>query len=106
MSMLNHLYRINRIRLEFKGGQIKKTCNLIDVLIESDWNLKSFTAALFLILAVVLIESDWNLKVLFQRERVTRLSCINRIRLEFKGQRGRGGHSSYLVLIESDWNLK
>ena len=73
MSMLNHLYRINRIRLEFKGGQIKKTCNLIDVLIESDWNLKSFTAALFLILAVVLIESDWNLKANEDEEDILRI---------------------------------
>ena len=55
------------------------------VLIESDWNLKNIATRPSWNFVKVLIESDWNLK-----ERVwmfNRFSsfCINRIRLEFKG---------------------
>ena len=57
--------RINRIRLEFKAGRRK--CDpdgLAPVLIESDWNLKLSPTARYQRLKIVLIESDWNLKIL------------------------------------------
>ena len=53
--------RINRIRLEFKDLMLAPSFPCLTVLIESDWNLKFTT-----ILALSLV------------------TCINRIRLEFK----------------------
>ena len=76
----------------------------------------------------VLIESDWNLKTIYD-ENITPLeSSINRIRLEFKDHQSMTPHPSACrinrirlefkvakavlssvcdkVLIESDWNLK
>ena len=56
------MYRINRIRLEFKVyGAIKKEDR-----------------------GPVLIESDWNLKILDGIRNTVSNACINRIRLEFK----------------------
>ena len=56
----------------------------VQVLIESDWNLKEAAAPVFHSRWSVLIESDWNLK----HYRLTHLleegHRINRIRLEFK----------------------
>ena len=54
---------INRIRLEFKvfiAGVCIADSDI--VLIESDWNLKTFDSLPKLLLHSVLIESDWNLK--------------------------------------------
>ena len=77
------------------------------VLIESDWNLKLRLAPLRLAKLRVLIESDWNLKRDTLEVSAIVLTCINRIRLEFKDMKiniikQTGTH----VLIESDWNLK
>ena len=60
------IFRINRIRLEFKGMRRTAGRNVNGVLIESDWNLKLFS--LYEIgwpVISVLIESDWNLKIFF-----------------------------------------
>ena len=97
---------INRIRLEFKESikclkNIEKT-----VLIESDWNLKSFTLPSWSVFSVVLIESDWNLKILCSTFILTLSISINRIRLEFKVNANAMMDQSNAVLIESDWNLK
>ena len=54
----------------------------------------------------VLIESDWNLKCFKEVDRSRKRYSINRIRLEFKGARLLNLSQSYTVLIESDWNLK
>ena len=54
----------------------------------------------------VLIESDWNLKMDDAEIIVGRKISINRIRLEFKGDRLEEYLDRELVLIESDWNLK
>ena len=97
---------INRIRLEFKATQAYQRAFLFFVLIESDWNLKIDKTKMAFTTASVLIESDWNLKLQDKAEPCGQDGRINRIRLEFKVVRkdtqGRGG----LVLIESDWNLK
>ena len=55
-----------------------------DVLIESDWNLKTISIVSGMYWLPVLIESDWNLK----------LSQLIPTSI------------AYTVLIESDWNLK
>ena len=97
---------INRIRLEFKAEPFLVCTRNINVLIESDWNLKEkfykwqvmpemrinrirlefkvTSLALSRLRSRVLIESDWNLK-------------FNSIVMPF---------TRLLVLIESDWNLK
>ena len=57
--------RINRIRLEFKGGTTASQIRTFCVLIESDWNLKVFFEPMIRTVRIaVLIESDWNLKSL------------------------------------------
>ena len=57
---------------------------LVNVLIESDWNLKSINCDGIPVNAFVLIESDWNLKhVALLFVKAADIS-INRIRLEFK----------------------
>ena len=53
---------INRIRLEFKVGYWTSPTAGLVVLIESDWNLKSFHPRACPASEQVLIESDWNLK--------------------------------------------
>ena len=59
------MYGINRIRLEFKDRLIQCVhCLVLQVLIESDWNLKWAHASL----------DGWL------------MDGINRIRLEFKGK--------------------
>ena len=57
---------------------------LHQVLIESDWNLKSDNDAVMYLTALVLIESDWNLKHDTWLLAVEAMLRINRIRLEFK----------------------
>ncbi len=75
---------INRIRLEFKVRFLLRGNSVIDVLIESDWNLKyKDTASAF-----------------------PTGKSINRIRLEFKGVQKSMKTRQVEVLIESDWNLK
>ena len=60
-------HRINRIRLEFKeASQATGITYAVEVLIESDWNLKLF----------------------FIRYYTDSENSINRIRLEFKGSSG------------------
>ena len=54
--------RINRIRLEFKDVRPDVRTWVVQVLIESDWNLKSVVTDGMVPVSVVLIESDWNLK--------------------------------------------
>ena len=54
---------INRIRLEFKEYYLLIMENDLEVLIESDWNLKYDYAGDLPGLFTVLIESDWNLKI-------------------------------------------
>ena len=54
----------------------------------------------------VLIESDWNLKYKDTASAFPTGKSINRIRLEFKGIRDRYAAGVVPVLIESDWNLK
>ena len=76
------------------------------VLIESDWNLKTELTDFQCRADFVLIESDWNLKQAAQAIPVTAVAGINRIRLEFKGQKGVEESLHTWVLIESDWNLK
>ena len=76
--------RINRIRLEFKVSAAQKTAQEIQVLIESDWNLKHSEQYTSPARGFVLIESDWNLKP-------TETPYLS---------------GSLAVLIESDWNLK
>ena len=56
----------------------------LSVLIESDWNLKTFVWNKVTNQNEVLIESDWNLKT----------TGGNKMRKQI------------IVLIESDWNLK
>ena len=54
----------NRIRLEFKGLNAGwRAANYSAVLIESDWNLKSYIRGVDFLGYRVLIESDWNLKL-------------------------------------------
>ena len=79
---------------------------LLQVLIESDWNLKGILRPAAAVSGAVLIESDWNLKsiVLTQSKKV--LLRINRIRLEFKEKQKDWIRELNKVLIESDWNLK
>ena len=54
----------------------------------------------------VLIESDWNLKTYDTDSYDQKDYCINRIRLEFKGFCNDTNMVCFTVLIESDWNLK
>ena len=56
---------------------------LVNVLIESDWNLKSINCDGIPVNAFVLIESDWNLKHAMMDIDIAAIS-INRIRLEFE----------------------
>ena len=56
----------------------------MDVLIESDWNLKIEEVWSICERFYVLIESDWNLKDVTQIELDSETYGINRIRLEFK----------------------
>ena len=53
---------INRIRLEFKADNGAGNTFKRFVLIESDWNLKTYRIVVFSGDQSVLIESDWNLK--------------------------------------------
>ncbi len=61
---MEYRIRINRIRLEFKVFCFTSINLSFNVLIESDWNLKSLRRASFLFFFGVLIESDWNLKTI------------------------------------------
>ena len=54
----------------------------------------------------VLIESDWNLKYKDTASAFPTGKSINRIRLEFKGVQKSMKTRQVEVLIESDWNLK
>ena len=58
------IYSINRIRLEFKGVQKSMKTRQVEVLIESDWNLKDAGLQKEKGRRYVLIESDWNLKLI------------------------------------------
>ena len=67
-----------------KSCDIWSNFALIIVLIESDWNLKLITSHKRLASVIVLIESDWNLKQGIAAYNGIGLRRINRIRLEFK----------------------
>ena len=54
------------------------------VLIESDWNLKLWNKFINIYSKLVLIESDWNLKRYLLTAFNETAIRINRIRLEFK----------------------
>ena len=54
----------------------------------------------------VLIESDWNLKSFSASNNSCAFLSINRIRLEIKATFSASFGFWSLVLIESDWNLK
>ena len=97
---------INRIRLEFKVVFHHLAHSVYIVLIESDWNLKFEVNIRKSIASMVLIESDWNLKPYKPISDTMVSPCINRIRLEFKGQKTDRKNQNRKVLIESDWNLK
>ena len=99
-------FSINRIRLEFKVSSAIHSEKRNIVLIESDWNLKPLRIPQEVSSSLVLIESDWNLKQSSRSPLVSRCGCINRIRLEFKGQSALRSVYICRVLIESDWNLK
>ena len=102
----NVAFCINRIRLEFKVFYQKRYFETLNVLIESDWNLKILAFAFNVPAASVLIESDWNLKDT-DIYLLANVECgINRIRLEFKGGDAKDIWLAVRVLIESDWNLK
>ena len=75
---------INRIRLEFKVVRPSGTAICVQVLIESDWNLKQMDGRPSWNYIKVLIESDWNLKCTCMDKCYTNAKSINRIRLEFK----------------------
>ena len=74
---------INRIRLEFKGCRLLLLSNRSRVLIESDWNLKSYQPPLQLDAAGIN-----RIRLEFKAHGpcciVIRYRRINRIRLEFK----------------------
>ena len=55
-----------------------------EVLIESDWNLKTYCLEILFQALNVLIESDWNLKEGLEYGELVVGKGINRIRLEFK----------------------
>ena len=93
--------------MEFKADKFIHTCPRVEVLIESDWNLKKVVFQNVTPFLRVLIESDWNLKINNVYKDSIILLSINRIRLEFKVVLERLlASASALVLIESDWNLK
>ena len=56
----------------------------LNVLIESDWNLKAIAHIQNPEASIVLIESDWNLKQDNKSQSYRHYLRINRIRLEFK----------------------
>ena len=64
----------------------------MNVLIESDWNLKTPGGSDATEDLSVLIESDWNLKFGVGAFIERRFHGINRIRLEFKVFGASGGH--------------
>ena len=97
---------INRIRLEFKVRFLLRGNSVIDVLIESDWNLKyKDTASAFptgkSINRIRLEFKEKTFKIINKL-----IYSINRIRLEFKGVQKSMKTRQVEVLIESDWNLK
>ena len=75
---------INRITVEFKENLENGICNLFRILIESQWNLKTFTCDCMARMVSILIESQWNLK--FSAKAIKLLALP--------------------ILIESQWNLK
>ena len=122
-------FRINRIRLEFKGKEgshVKNQC--LRVLIESDWNLKyqTTTGEPFRGNSINRIRLEFKVMQtagpLWRFLRINRIRLefkdvyvsaywfnekrINRIRLEFKDDFLIISVPFLPVLIESDWNLK
>ena len=58
-----HNRDINRITVEFKRGEQKERIAVSNILIESQWNLKTSCRCLASALPLILIESQWNLKL-------------------------------------------
>ena len=75
--------RINRIRLEFKVDRYINFCRRAVVLIESDWNLKTFRSTLSASTSSInRIRLEFKvIQTIIQQLKIFR---INRIRLEFK----------------------
>ena len=78
----------------------------MSVLIESDWNLKTFKAApaIFLLHSINRIRLEF--KEICKSNKDIHGKGINRIRLEFKVFFNNVVYDCVIVLIESDWNLK
>ena len=99
---------INRIRLEFKEERPSDArYDKEHVLIESDWNLKTWTRLSLIVVQKGInrirleFKGDISVKKMYSND------SINRIRLEFKGfSVSRWRWRRFRVLIESDWNLK
>ena len=103
--MMN-VYRINRIRLEFKDNLFySDNCKNL-VLIESDWNLKSHSTLYITVNPLCINRIRLEFKASKAHILNKSVKCINRIRLEFKGDQGEILWTLIEVLIESDWNLK
>ena len=97
---------INRIRLEFKVKGDWWAVFLTVVLIESDWNLKTYTEPSADDMTFCINRIRLEFKVFKSAFVWSRSFSINRIRLEFKVRSMFFSFSAYSVLIESDWNLK
>ena len=89
-STEQYYFRINRIRLEFKGSRkvviAQNSLSINRIRLEFK-DPKQYTVGNRL---VVLIESDWNLKIYNWIAYGFRFHCINRIRLEFKDRQEHG----------------
>ena len=100
-------YRINRIILEFKVLSSLHHQAVFKVLIESYWNLKGLKIAVATCFEIsinrIILEFKGERREVFR----TLGMCINRIILEFKAVNVPISlFLSYPVLIESYWNLK
>ena len=80
----NVVIGINRIRLEFKGGNFSQLLLNAWVLIESDWNLKIFEGAKDIVDEAGINRIRLEFKGVLGNFGLMINFCINRIRLEFK----------------------
>ena len=84
MTGQQSLNRINRIRLEFKGGKRGRELSGVPGINRIRLEFKVSEAASGLANFGGLIESDWNLKAIVRIQNPEASIRINRIRLEFK----------------------
>ena len=80
--------------------------DLINVLIESDWNLKTDIYGLSASTLASINRIRLEFKDVWDFQSAYLISSINRIRLEFKACFSPLNCFCTTVLIESDWNLK